>query len=311
MKTGMVLVICALMVVSMTILVSDTWAKKPPDTGKPPKPGAYTRYCCYAKVVETTGNVILSDGSPYYSDPGAEEFGTDKIQVETYDDTGELKFLRVYIGKMELPYRSESRVNFAFDLYDSEAPALGQAVYYSLIWLPPIAAGGRRGNYDEDNNAWRLSDGTADPNDTPTPISQTTLDLFYDNSIEYWTPMQATMEKDDPNFPKSWKRHEQVDPHDQIGYFLYESQLVGDQLISQLNFTRIGSSTWSITPKDADSAMVYAMSADNRMRYDLASYSIPFEIRVSLDLSFPVGNSQPAPARKRNLSTTWGEMKAE
>jgi len=305
------------------MVVSPVWAKKPP---KPPV-RTYTRYLCYARLVEEPGSVIASDGGDYM-DLGLG--GNDKVQVEIYDDNYELKFVRVFIGKMELPYRSPRRANFMFDLYEDATDKLmgGKAVYDSLVKL---SANGSRRGIEQPDGKYYLTDGTvhflvrldtsgfnecgfivdpgclAAPASDPPPISQTTVDAFYDDddNIQYWTPIQASLEKDDPNIPRSWNRHKKADPHDQIAYFFYVNQL-------QFNATKFDNGKpyeWEIIPSPDATGELYVRHSDNYWStVHLATYGgYPFKLLISL---YPFTGTL-APPKYDTLTSTWGKIKEE
>jgi hypothetical protein len=280
---------------------------------------ASTRYCGNAKLVDSSGNVIVSTGN-IYSDLSIG--GLDKVQVETDNTTGKLTFLRAFIGKLELPYRSSSRVKFLFDVYASakKRPGSGTAVYDSLVKLPN---GARRGDlqtngkyyidyetihfgvqYDPNGTSraiFMIDPGcVADITQNPLTISQASLNQFYGNKASYLTPLQFSIDTGDPNQPIGWQVSD-TDPHDQIAYYLF---------INQLNFkpTEYNGTkpcTWEITPKTG-TVTLYARDINNNL-ITLATYSsLPFKMIVSTK-----SLSYPAPSRNTIISQTWGEIKAE
>jgi len=294
---------------------------------KPPVQRTFTRYCCYAKFVDVdaSGNpyAIASDGNVFYKDLSIG--GTDKVQVETYDDNGELKFLRAYIGKPEIPYRADRRVKLNFDFLNDATlkPGLGTAVYDSLALLP--AGGGRRGT-NQNNGKYYINDGTAhfyiqlddglsrsgilidkgnlgDPSLQPPPITQATVDAFYnDSNPQYWTPVQASLETGDPNLKYyRIRRESQTDPHDQIVYFLY---------VNQLSFTVTKDiqgkpCEWTITPPSSGTVNLCVVDSANTHYINLATYPIlNFKLLVSKNNSFSA-----APPRFDKPTTLWGEIK--
>jgi len=302
---------------------------------KPPAQRTFTRYCCYARFVDTDANgnsyAITSDGNAFYQDlsiSGYDQYiDRDKIQVETYDDNGELKFLRVYIGKPEMPYRAEPghRVKLNFDFLNDAIlkPSLDTAIFDSLTWL---SNGGDRRGINQGNGKYYINDGTAhfyiqldgsscrsgilidngnlaDPLSQPPPITQATVDNFYgtDSNPQYWTPVQSSLEAGDPNMADM--TNEDTDRHDQIVYFIY---------VNQLNFTVTKKDNlnkpceWTITPVSSrrlNTTNLYVCDSANSHYINLATYPIlNFKLIVSL-------NPNAAPPRFGMPTTLWGEIK--
>jgi hypothetical protein len=271
-----------------------------------------TRYCGYAKLEDGSGNVVVSSGTTYAD---LSKDGYDKVQVETDNDTGSLTFLRAFIGKLERPYLSDSRVQFLFDIYADakvNANAKKLAVYNSLVKLPN---GTRRGiqtngkyyiepetihfgvQFDSAGSRaiFMIDPGSvADITQNPITISQASLNQFYGNTANYLTPLQFSIDTGDPNQPIGWKVSD-TNPHDQIAYYLF---------INQLNFKETGNNTWEITPGKG-SVNLYVRDINNKL-ITLATYpSLPFKMVVQLQ---PFSSS--APSRNAIISQTWGEIKA-
>jgi hypothetical protein len=270
-----------------------------------------TRQCGYAKLVDGSGNVIVSTGTTYadLSFTGA----GDKVQFEI-DNNGNLTFLRAFIGKLELPYRSSSRVKFLFDVYANakKRPGAGTAVYDSLVKLPD---GTRRGI--QTNGKYYIEPATihfgvqfdsagsraifmidpgsvADLGMTPLAISQASLEQ-YGNTVSYLTTLQFSIDTEDPNqISRGITTVEQTEPHDQIAYYLF---------VNQLNFKKTGNNIWEIIPRSG-TVTLYAKDVNSNL-IPLATYtSLPFKMIVSAS---PL--SYPAPSRNAIISQTWGEIK--
>jgi hypothetical protein len=305
---------------------------------KPPAPRTFTRYCCYAKFVDVDASnnpyAIASDGLGVYKDLSISGYNQyidrDKIQVETYDDNGELKFLRVYVGKPEIPYRGDPgrrvKLNFDFLSDATQKSGLGTAIYDSLVWLSAVKDS-RRGNASS-NGKYYINDRTAhfyiqldgsscrsgilidksnlgDPSSQPPPITQATVNAFYDDSDpQYWTPVQSSLETGDPNMVGM--TNDDTDRHDQIVYFLY---------VNQLNFTVTNKDgqnkpcEWTITPvssRKLNTTNLYVCDSANSQYISLATYPIlNFKLIVSLN------QFNTAPPRFGMPTTLWGEIKGE
>jgi len=314
--------------------ISVALAKKPENP--PPRP--YSVKYGYAILEDGNGNVITSDGHDQYVDiekvtssdtiywEGDTKRG-DKIRVLSYDDDGELIWLRAFIGKPEMlenstGYRSPRRVKFNFDLYkDATTPRPGEGMAVYDILSKITANGFARGNLVGDKHY--LNDETVhfvvaigscdffgegaqtramfmvDPGcvaEDPLAISQTSVNEFYtgDGDPSYWTSIQGASTTDGD-----------YDAHDQIAYHL---------LVNQLNVVAFDTDgdkkddKWEITPNEGPVTLqVYKDIGRRNPKYvavQLATYpSILF--KVILSLNPPPG----APPKEKTSTTLWGEIK--
>jgi hypothetical protein len=307
--------------------ISVALAKKPENP--PPRP--YSVKYGYAILEDGNGNVITSDGHDQYVDiekvtssdtiywEGDTKRG-DKIRVLSYDDNGELIWLRAFIGKPEMlegstGYRSPRRVNFNFDLYGDATtrPGKGMAVYDILSKITPdgpdrnltgtvhfvVAIGScdffgegaqTRAMFMVDPGCKAVWPGT-------DVISQTSVNAFdgEDGDPSYWTAIQGASTTDGD-----------YDAHDQIAYHLLVNQL--DVTVSHT--TGGVADAWEITPKPGTVTLqVYKDIGRRNPKYvavPLATYSsIPFKIILSLNP--PSG----APPKEKTSTTLWGEIKSQ
>lgn len=331
MRTSKVfLVICIF--ATIHLFVSAAFAGKPdspPGKDKPPPRTNSVKYG-YAILEDGNGNVITSDGYGQYVDIENDrpafygDFG-DKTRVRSYDDNGEYVWLRAFLGKAELPYRSPRRAMFGFDIYndvmldennDPIRPGEGMAVYDILSNITP---GGPARDLNENGGTVHLAIAIGscnffgEGNETraiflvdpgcvaePPAITQTSVNAFYpDNDPEYWTAIQgASITPGDS------------DAHDQVAYHFLVDQLD----VAPSDEDGDGQDDmWEITPKPGPVTLqVYEnVGKKNRARYravPLATYaSMKFKVTLSLS-SF---EALKAPGRPKTLSTVWGGVKAD
>jgi len=329
-KNKALLTICVFIL--MIQFVSVALAAKPVK----PQPRTSSIKYGYAILEDVDGNLITSDLNGQYVDiekvttndtsywEGTIKRG-DKIRVRSYDDNGELIWLRAFIGKPELlegstGYRSPRRVNFNFDFYNdaTTTPGEGTAVYDILSETAPnnprdlagsvhfVVAIGSCDFFSEgiQNRAIFLIDSGCEAIWPGTDvICQRSVDAFYTNDPDpkYWTAIEGAVTTEGD-----------YDAHDQIGYHM---------LINQLNvvathFTGAVADTWEITPKLGTTTLQvyeYKNVSTNKNRPNwkyvavpLATYaSMPFKLTLSLN---PF-TANPAPPKEKTSATLWGEIK--
>jgi hypothetical protein len=265
-----VLIILALVLAVKAGFISDAWAR-PPFSETKTSSG-------YAKLDDTPGYLIQSDGSGQYIDKYIRKAnGEDYISITTNKTTGNYIKSFTCLGIVER--QSTRRVKFLFDMADRTPLVENSAVFDILIWKNSDKIT-RRGNYHEAENKWYLDDGTVHfrvVNDTinstndnvafiidpgwdgtsPNAITQTTVNAFYGND-------------DNEDYECSVNGHV-------IYYLDYPSGI-----------TAVGANPiWTFTPSDGPTGptlYVNKVVTGGYIRVNLATYgALPFSLTISLN----------------------------
>jgi hypothetical protein len=296
-----------------------------------------SHYHGYAVLYDTDTQgrpcAIVSDGNGQYIDRDPNETGAtnlrgDKIEV-SYDTTTSLPtYFRCFMGKPELPWRSDRRVLFNFN-FGSTQWALGKD-YASNRTLADML----KFNYFDQITGNRISSPTPRIfNDNSVHISiarcgyedpKDSLALFLvdqsDEALDKNAITQTNLKKLDKKAPSYWTSLQGVsteqDTHDNIAFLLYYQ--VSDP--GQLIFTPIGYEngipiTWLVEP-DNRVVNLEVRRLSKPGRYDRQVLrtinSLPFSLVVS---KYPIINDtqtpKSAPPRFDMPTTLWGEIKGE
>lgn len=261
-----VLIILALVLAVKAGFISDAWAR-PPFSETKTSSG-------YAKLDDTPGYLIQSDGSGQYIDKYIRKAnGEDYISTTTNKTTGDHIKSFTCLGIVER--QSTRRVKFLFDMADRTPLVENSAVFDILIWKNSDKITRRGHGYAE--NKWYLDDGTVHfrvVNDTinstndnvafiidpgwdgtsPNAITQTTVNAFYENDIN-------------EDYECSVNGHV-------IYYLDYPSGITAE-----------GSNpTWTFTPSGGPTLYVKKKVGTVYERMDLATYGeLPFSLTISLN----------------------------
>jgi len=277
---------------------------------------------------------IISDGGGQYMDRDPNETGSpdlrgNKIEI-SYDTTANPMiptYFRCFMGKPELPWRSDRRVKFNFDIAQGAIGndyASNQTVADMLTnkyfddsgnRISPVPRGilndgsahisVARGNYEDprDSLALFLVDKTDVATD-PNAITQANLKKIDKKAPSYWTALQGSA------------GGSEVDPHDQIAFLLYYQ--VDDP--GQFKFTVLesdvkGPITWLVEPNNnAVNLEVRRLNKGKYIRQVLRTFSsgLPFSLVMS---KYPINGDprpiSPAPPKNSTSAITWGTIKSQ
>ena len=339
-----VLVAC---VISILLIgsVSISWAKKPQ-----PAPPTYIHYHGYAILDDGNDYMMVSDGRGQYVDrelttdtKNPQKKRGDRIEVQLkYNSTTkeyDLIYFRCFMGKPELRWRSDRRVRFSSDISEKGTKVASpgnQTVQDLLLYnvtgfntnptrrgvdLSGTGAGPwsltddsvhitiQKGMGNDYNEVWAafLVDKTDIAEDTEA-ITQTNLWSVNPDAPRYWTALEGSA------------MGNEEDPHDQIGFFLFKSQLNFNPIEHELQSGVKVPITWVVTPSSGQVNLYVrrvtnpADPVNSYVEEDIWKFvdGFPFRLIVS---KYSLAEHNLAPPREyheyNTLTTTWGEIKSD
>ena len=303
-------------------------------SGRPQQPAYTDKIGGYALLFDCDINnnpyAMVSDGEDIYVDLSINKTSGDRIEFvsyKDYDNYKEPRYLRCFIGKPELDWRSDRRVRFNFDItsgttegtdYQSNQK-VADMLTYNVTLFPNVRRGNPqmdesyylnddtvhitiqkdwyptvKGTWIDEERAYFLVDRT-DVAEDPEAITDTHLHSIDLKAPYYWTAIDAsTVEKD---------------PHDQILFMLYDQGL---------NFTALDFDnkegypiTWEITPKSGPVQLcVNRKIRGNSYEWKVLRIfdsGIPFRLIVSRD--YDELFTHQAPPKPDKSTIAWGAIK--
>jgi hypothetical protein len=305
---------------------------------KPPTPPTYIFYYGYATLDDSSSYKIVSDGLGQYIDRNFTSDGGDKIEVQLkYNNKTkgyDLIYFRCFIGKPELPWRSDRRARFNFDVLNStqgsnyaDNETVAKMLAYNNVSFPTVR---RPLNDDSVHIAFQkgwYSDSYSNPNENWTAILIDKTDEADANAIT-----QTNLWTLDSDAPRYWTSLEgssfgsEEDAHDHIAYFVYESKLNFKVLLTEKQGSVDVPIKWEVTPKvGADEISVRTFfpgqftgnpfpndvtpdspMQENRQVLYTFTNGLPFKLIVS-----KYSLASPAPSKQNILTSAWGEVKGK
>ena len=326
------------------LFVSTAYPAKPQP---PPNPPNYATYYGYAMLydVDSAGNpcMMISDGNGQYKDKSITQGYGDRIgfsirynaRTKQYDLIGFVCFL----GKPELPWRSDRRVRFNFDISKKGtkvASALNQKVADLLLYnVTDFNTTNKTRRGEQSGSEWRLTDGSGhitmqkgtvgnesneisaiilidksdiagDPGGDAEAITQTNLESLYTNPNDaprYWTSLEGA----------SSSGGGEIDTHDHIGFFILKYQLNFNPIEYEYNGKL--PVTWEITPKLGQVNMYVRRVIGSDPAYDYSEEPLwtftEFPFRLIVSKNSLEGRSSAPPRQLDKAIDTWGKIKSE
>jgi len=307
------------------LITSLTYGAKPPTP-----PPATIFYYGYAVLYDDSPYMIVSDGKGQYVDrnfaPGSwKNKRGDKIEVQLKYNSGtkgyDLAYFRCFIGKPELPWRSDRRARFNFDVLNStqgsnyaDNETVAKMLAYNNVNFTvrrplnddSVHIAFQKGWDTDYAQCWAavLVDKT-DVTDDPNAITRTNLLTLDPDAPFYWTSLEGS----------SFGSEE--DAHDHIAYFMYESKLNFKVLLTEKQGSVNVPIKWEVTPdiakpvedtisvRTTDSSPQPPMMEPKSVLYNFPN-GLPFKLIVS-----KYSLVTPAPPKQNVLTSTWGEVKGK
>lgn len=275
------------------------------------KPAKYHTEYGYAELADESGYDIWSDNGGPYTDKN--KGGKDEVWFEVYDDgTNKLKKAVIFMGKPEVPYNSDRKVNLQFDIdrgVKTAEYANNEAVYQILRYT--------RDNFGSSfyigrgNPPGVLNDGSVHARVTVAEVDagyagqiQFVVDPGYDATLPQainQSAVDALAAQEGLTNGPYWTTDTEGYGH--IIYNFYYSA----------NFDVIpesptdGNLTWTITPQPGSVKLAILRCKNSAIRriVNLSTYdALPFKITL-----VSLGRLTTAPKKVNNISTTWGMIK--
>jgi len=327
-----VLVLCLCL-----LFVSSVYSAKPQ-----PLPPTYVSYYGYAMLYDNISPnnpyMIASDGKGQYVDRSLAKGNPnnkrgDRIGVWLkYNGTGyDLTSFECFLGKPELPWRSDRRVHLNFDIASGTPAAseINQTLANMLLYN--VTNNLRRGDlfgaeYHLTDNSVHIAfvKGTVgnDPNEISAIILIDKSDIASDPGGDPEAITQTNLWKIDSSAPRYWTSLEgvasgnagEIDTHDHIGFFIFKYQLnfrpiENDEIYGKIPIT------WEVTPMQGTVSMYVRRVTDitnpaySYVEEPLWTFpSFPFRLIVSKN---SLTGRTFAPPKQPNTIDAWGRIKSE